>query len=112
MNETDKKKKNELLRSFQSYLKSQGNLWKQQDKSFDIRREYDGEEFVLLSSRNEKNPRVMEIIIFVDTQEEGETIMKWSTTYNMSLLRIVDQEKVAVKHRIRSPGDTWWMEDQ
>lgn len=102
--------KDHRLKKLQKYLKRLQSNWRQFDKSYDIRRQYDSEPYVILSSRNDKNPNVLEIITFINTLDEAQAVMNHGIAFNYQLLDIDQEAIIAHRYRRIRPGEDWWKE--
>lgn len=75
----NKQAKAEKIKELQRFLKKQV-IWKPHEP-YNFSRVYEGEPIMVLGSRNEKNPKVMESAIFVNTMEEADAVLKWNPDY-------------------------------
>ncbi len=88
-----KKACSEKVREIQKFLKKKIN-WQPAKTNLglplNINQEYDGERYMILSSRHEKNQDIMEIIVFVNNLQEIEAIKEWGTAFKSITIDLTD----------------------
>lgn len=89
--------KNEVVKKIQKYLKHEVP-WKQWDKNFNIAKEYNGEEYMFLTGRDNIKSATLESINFVD-HYTAQCMLKFCLYFRALLVRLEDMSTVEEKGR-------------
>lgn len=100
-----KKDKAAKLQEIRKFLKKQVK-WQPPSKNLmpvqDLGKVYEGERYMVLSSRNDKNPDVMECAIFTDDQKGYDAILTWNPDFKQQVYDLTDFS--LVKEHTRKVG--------